>query len=152
MLRKTFSDILCTMCVLLTHRSEDQRGYLLSSFYWGYAVGQIPSVLLTNYIPAKNIFALSIVLASLITILLPWAAEHSFGLCLAGRTLTGLAESAAFPAAFHMYKSWVPSSERTIMITTVMAGIYMVRISIITIEVVGSVRLSCYTSVAVRTG
>lgn len=115
---------------LLYCRNADQRGWLLSAFYWGYTVGQIPSVMLVKYMPAKNLFVLSIAMASLFTLLLPWASEQSFHLGLLARALTGMAESAAFPSAFYLYKSWVPYSEKTIMITVVMAGIYMVRVAL----------------------
>ena len=76
---------------------------------------------------AKDLFVTSIIIASIFTILLPVAVEYSYSWGLVIRTLTGLAESAAFPAAFQLYKNWVPASEKTIMITCVMAGIYMVR-------------------------
>lgn len=84
--------------------------------------------MLTRYMQAKDLFVASIILASIFTILLPVAVEYSYSWALVIRTLTGLAESAAFPAAFQLYKHWVPSSEKTIMITCVMAGIYMVRL------------------------
>ena len=114
------------------YRSEDQKSYLLSSFYWGYAAGQLPAIALTKWLPSKNVFAFSIILASIFTILLPAFAAHSYVWCLTLRCLTGLAESAAFPAAFCLYNSWVPSSERTVMITVVMAGLYMVPNALIT--------------------
>ena len=48
-------------------------------------------------------FACSILIASVLTILLPIAAHVSFRACLVVRACIGLAESAAFPAAYNMY-------------------------------------------------
>lgn len=107
-------------------RSEGQREYVLSSFYWGYAFGQLPSILLSRHVSAKYLFGFSIALASICTLAIPVAAGSSLQLCLLLRAMAGLAESAAFPAAFHLYKSWITSSEKTIMIATVMSGMYMV--------------------------
>ena len=109
-----------------------ERGLMLSSFYWyvlifnahivsskvlspvfnthifcimyrGYTFGQLPS----NYIvqktgAAKMTFACSIFFASFLTVLLPFAANVSFRACLGVRACIGLAESAAFPAAYNM--------------------------------------------------
>ena len=104
--------------------NEYREGLLLSSFYWynqidvmcikftnhfcsieirGYASGQLPS----NYIiqrtgAAKWAFAFSIITASTLTILLPIIAHSSYHLCLVFRAGIGIAESAAFPAAFNL--------------------------------------------------
>lgn len=105
---------------------EYREGLLLSSFYWGYASGQLPS----NYIiqrtgAAKWAFAFSIITASTLTILLPIIAHSSYHLCLVFRAGIGIAESAAFPAAFNLYPKWIPPNEQTLMITCVMSGLYM---------------------------
>lgn len=105
--------------------TEDQRGLMLSAFYWGYAAGQLPSALLVQITGAKYLFAASIFFAAFLTILLPIAAEFSFGAALFLRAITGLAESAAFPATFYMYPKWVPAEEQTSMITMVMSGLYL---------------------------
>mmetsp|Transcript_4847 Transcript_4847/g.7378 ORF Transcript_4847/g.7378 Transcript_4847/m.7378 type:complete len:554 (-) Transcript_4847:25-1686(-) len=105
--------------------TEDQHGVMLSAFYWGYAVGQLPSAFIVQQCGAKPIFAWSILLASILTIILPVASEWSFSAGLIVRAFTGLAESAAFPATFHMYPSWVPEAEQTSMITCVMSGLYL---------------------------
>ena len=104
---------------------------MLSSFYWGYSLGQIPAVLLTKYIPARHLFAISILMASLFTILMPIAVQQSYYWGLLVRAATGIAESAAFPCVFQLYNYWVPNSEKTIMITLVMSGVYLVSTKIV---------------------
>jgi sugar phosphate permease len=105
--------------------TEDQHGIMLSSFYWGYAAGQLPSIFIVHRFGAKYVFAGSIFLAAIMTIILPMAAEVSYFAALVLRALTGLAESAAFPATYHMYPKWVPADEQTSMITVVMSGLYL---------------------------
>eukprot|EP01038_Epipyxis_sp_PR26KG_P017930 gene17930-25087_t len=49
--------------------SETQKGLVLSSFYWGYAAGLLPSSRLTQIYGAKWIFGLSVLIPSALTML-----------------------------------------------------------------------------------
>lgn len=102
--------------------SETEKGLMLSAFYWGYAIGQIPSSRLVQLYGAKTIFGLSILLPSLLTLLMPAACKASFGLALFIRALIGLCESASFPAVFHFFPLWIPLAEKTFLIPTILSG------------------------------
>jgi MFS family permease len=41
------------------------------------------------------------------------------------RVLIGLFESATFPCVFHFFSSWVPTSEKTILIPIILCGVYV---------------------------
>eukprot|EP01031_Cornospumella_fuschlensis_P039369 gene39369-47922_t len=105
--------------------SEARKGLMLSAFYWGYAIGQIPSSRMVQLYGAKVIFGLSILLPSLLTLLMPVACKNSFGLALFIRALIGLCESASFPAVFHFFPLWIPLAEKTLLIPTILSGMYM---------------------------
>eukprot|EP01031_Cornospumella_fuschlensis_P048333 gene48333-59192_t len=96
--------------------SEGEKGLVLSSFYWGYALGQIPSSRFVQMYGAKWIFGLSILVPSILTLFVPLACRGSFGLALFIRALIGLCESASFPAVFHFFPIWIPIKEKTLMI------------------------------------
>jgi len=72
--------------------SESQENLVLSSFYWGYALGQIPSTKLANRYGFKLFFGLSILLPSLLTLLVPLACATNFTLLLLLRAAIGLCE------------------------------------------------------------
>ena len=112
--------------------SETQKGLILSSFYWGYAAGQIPASKFAQIYGAKWLFGASILVSSLLTLLVPSACRHSFYLALIIRALIGFAQSAAFPACYYFFPQWVPNRDKTIMIATFMSVIYVVNISPIT--------------------
>lgn len=105
--------------------TEAQKGLVLSSFYWGYALGQIPSSKFAQFYGAKRLFGFSILIPSLLTLLVPMACRYSFTLALCIRALIGLTESAAFPACYHFFPNWIPNSQKTVMISVFMSGIYV---------------------------
>eukprot|EP01041_Mallomonas_annulata_P012105 gene12105-25395_t len=105
--------------------SETEKGLVLSSFYWGYAIGQIPASQFAQYYGAKWLFGASVLIPSLLTLLVPAACRHSFKLALVIRALIGFAESASFPACYYFFPRWIPNNEKTIMIATFMSGIYL---------------------------
>eukprot|EP01038_Epipyxis_sp_PR26KG_P017929 gene17929-25086_t len=49
--------------------SEAQKGIVLSSFYWGFAAGLLPSSKLAQIYGAKWIFGLSVLIPSALTML-----------------------------------------------------------------------------------
>lgn len=115
-----------------------------SAFYWGYSVGQIPASYVIQRVGAKWIFGLryvpfarcaavalshvavcSVAIPSFLTMLVPVASRHSFGLALFIRCIIGFFESATFPAVFHFFPVWVPQQEKTFMIPAIVSGMYM---------------------------
>eukprot|EP01035_Chromulina_nebulosa_P022315 gene22315-28899_t len=59
------------------HWSDIEKGYVLSSFYWGYALGQIPASIYTQLYGAKWLFGFSILIPSILTLLVPIASTTS---------------------------------------------------------------------------
>lgn len=104
--------------------SLNDQGLVLSSFFWGYAVGQIPGGRLAHRYGAKRVFALSILIPAVLTLLFPIACELSFGLALTLRALTGLCASPTFPCCFNFFYKWVSDKERPSVISTVISGMY----------------------------
>jgi MFS family permease len=74
---------------------------------------------------AKLIFGLSIAIPSLLTLLVPLACRHSFGMALLIRVLIGFFESASFPALYHFFPIWIPTAEKTFMIPFIVSGLYL---------------------------
>lgn len=106
--------------------SETQKGLVLSSFYWGYALGQIPASRYASIYGAKGLFGFSVVVPSLITLLVPAACRTSFGLALFSRAVLGLCESASFPCMYQFFPTWVPIDEKPLLISVMVSGMYIV--------------------------
>ena len=106
--------------------NETQKGYVLSSFYWGYALGQIPAsyLMITGVFSPRWTFGLAILIPSILTLFVPYCARQSYGAALFIRMLIGLIESATFPACFSFFMKWVPRKDKTFMIATMLSGTY----------------------------
>lgn len=57
--------------------SDDEKGYALSAFFWGYAIGQIPASRLAYKLGAKWLLLFSILGSSLLTLTVPVCARSS---------------------------------------------------------------------------
>jgi ACS family glucarate transporter-like MFS transporter/ACS family D-galactonate transporter-like MFS transporter len=94
-----------------------RMGYIFSAFSWAYVLSQLPAGWLLDRFGARRVYAASIFLWSLFTLL-----QSSIGLLgSAGAAITalfvlrfamGAAESPAFPANAKVVASWFPTSER----------------------------------------
>lgn len=105
--------------------SETEKGLILSSFYWGYALGQLPASHFAMLHGAKMMMGLSVLAPSLLSILFPAAAKTSFVLALFVRMLIGLTEACCFPAVFHFFPHWIPTQDKTIMVPATLSGVYL---------------------------
>jgi hypothetical protein len=107
------------------HWSDYQKGFILSSFFWGYSVGQIPATLIAQRYGHKYTFGFAVLFSSFVSLFLPTACHISFSSALCIRALTGLMSSALFPSSYHFFPRWIPLSEKTLMISIFGSGMYM---------------------------
>jgi MFS transporter, ACS family, glucarate transporter len=91
-------------------------GFIFSAFSWAYVLGQLPGGWLLDRYGSKKIYAASIFIWSLFTLLQGgvhflgalWAVPVLFML----RFMVGLAEAPSFPANGRIVAAWFPTSER----------------------------------------
>ena len=91
-------------------------GFIFSAFSWAYVLGQLPGGWLLDRYGSKKIYAISIFVWSLFTLLQGgvhflgalWAVPVLFML----RFMVGLAEAPSFPANGRIVAAWFPTSER----------------------------------------
>ena len=93
-----------------------EMGFIFSAFAWSYVAGQLPGGWILDRFGSKWVYALSITLWSVFTLLQGFvgflaggaAVMTLFGLRLA----VGLAEAPSFPANARIVSAWFPTSER----------------------------------------
>lgn len=90
------------------HISPVEMGYLLSSFFWTYAIGQIVAGWFIDRYPVKWVFAIGFIVWSLATLLTGFAGSLAALLIL--RLILGAGESVAFPAYSKVVASEFPAS------------------------------------------
>lgn len=95
--------------------SPKQQGIMLSSFYYGYAAGQVPSGIIAGKVGGKSLMGLSLIFSSIATLLTHVAATTNVALLIAVRIILGLLLSANYPAAMVLMGYWSYDNENTLL-------------------------------------
>jgi MFS transporter, ACS family, solute carrier family 17 (sodium-dependent inorganic phosphate cotransporter), other len=103
--------------------SASTKGLVLSSFFLGYLLFQLPGGWLANRWGGKLILGVAVLWWSLFTVLTPMAALTSLPVLIAARILMGLGEGAMFPGAYSMFGRWVPTFERSRAVALLLSGV-----------------------------
>lgn len=102
---------------------ESIRSVILSSFFWGYAVTQIPAGALSKRFGPKVILGWSFFVASILTVLTyPLALWGNWQLTTASRVIQGLAQGPIYPCSHVLLSKWAPIEERSRMSAIVYSG------------------------------
>jgi ACS family sodium-dependent inorganic phosphate cotransporter len=104
-----------------TYKDEQLTAVVLSSFYWGYILSQIPGSVLAQRYGGKVVLGWGTFLASLFSVVTPWFVDH-VPLLLCCRFITGLAEGVVFPVVHQLLSQWLPKSERGLVTFTWAGG------------------------------
>ena len=98
------------------HLDPVAMGYVFSAFGWSYVIAQVPGGWLLDRFGSKWVYALSIMIWSVFTMLQGWVGFFSAGtavIVLFGlRFLVGFAEAPSFPANARIVAAWFPGNER----------------------------------------
>ncbi|KAH8412528.1 hypothetical protein KR009_002808, partial [Drosophila setifemur] len=102
--------------------SEPLQGTLLSCYFWGYLVSQIPLAHVAENFSAKWVMLFSVAINVVCTLLTPVFTNLHFGGLILMRVLEGIGGGASFPAMHVMIASWAPPTERMVMSTIIYVG------------------------------
>ncbi len=90
--------------------TDTQVGWMLSAFFWTYALGQVPCGWLADRFGARVMLTMYILLWSLFTGLT--GAAGVFSALLAMRFGFGLGQAGAYPTSANLVSKWIPFSGR----------------------------------------
>lgn len=93
--------------------SATRTGAVLSVFFLGYLLCQIPAGWAARRYGARLLLGISLLLWSLFTLATPLAAGFSFAALIGVRLLMGMGEATMFPGAYALFASWLPATERS---------------------------------------
>ena len=99
------------------------KSLVLSSFFIGYVLFQIPSGWFATRFGGKMLLAWAVIIWSVMTFLTPLAASTSFAALIAVRILMGAGETGAFPASYTLFGRWIPATERSRSISALLSGL-----------------------------
>jgi MFS family permease len=91
--------------------SKSMQGFGLASYFYGYIITQIPGGWLAGKYGGRNILGVTNIIASGLTMLIPFFSQYGY-LALSGcRFFIGLAHGVFWPAMSSIFVSWAPSGE-----------------------------------------
>jgi ACS family sodium-dependent inorganic phosphate cotransporter len=103
--------------------NKTTSGFVMSSFFIGYLLTQVPGGMLAGRFGGKHVLAGGVILWSLFTALTPPAAYLGFGVLIATRILMGMGEGVTFPSIYALFSRWVPVSRRSRAVGLVFSAI-----------------------------
>ncbi|XP_065844106.1 sialin-like [Oscarella lobularis] len=102
--------------------SSNTKGVVLASFFYGYALTNIPGGFLARKYGGKHVFGIGCLCTTILTLFTPLAAYQSPWLLVAIRIGEGIGEGVSYPALIVMLSHWVPPLERTILSNIAFSG------------------------------
>lgn len=98
------------------------QGYILSSFFYGYVITQIPFGILSKKYGAKWFLGIGMLINSVFAFFVPIAAELGVGWLIVCRFIQGLGEGPIVPCTHALLAKWIPPNERSRMGAFIYAG------------------------------
>ena len=103
--------------------SATLQGAVMSAFFVGYLILQIPAGYLSDRFGGKWVLGLGVIFWSLFTLLTPAAAMLGISALLACRFLMGVAESVTWPSIYALYSQWIHPDRRASAVGLMNSGI-----------------------------
>ncbi|KAK7330027.1 hypothetical protein VNO77_24212 [Canavalia gladiata] len=102
--------------------NSSTAGLVQSSFFWGYALSQLPGGWLAKIFGGRNVLEIGVLIWSVATALVPFLAGYMPGLLLS-RILVGIGEGVSPSAATDLIARSIPLEERSRAVAFVFGGL-----------------------------
>lgn len=100
------------------------KGLILSTFFYGYAVSQVPGGMAAQKIGGRRVLLLSFLIWSVTCALMPLDAKR-VSILVVSRLLVGVAQGFIFPSIHTVLAQWVPPHERSRSVSLTTSGMYL---------------------------
>mmetsp|Transcript_13965 Transcript_13965/g.24485 ORF Transcript_13965/g.24485 Transcript_13965/m.24485 type:complete len:437 (+) Transcript_13965:60-1370(+) len=103
---------------------ESVKGTVLSAFFWGYAVSQIPGGWAAQRYGGRRMLILCFLLWSAVSFCTPSDARNTRAIIFA-RVCIGIAQGFLIPSIHTVLSQWIPPHERARAVTLTTSGMYL---------------------------
>ncbi|KAI0979402.1 hypothetical protein GJ496_003715 [Pomphorhynchus laevis] len=97
--------------------TSDVKSHLLSSFFYGYLISEIPAGMLASKYGPKWVMSIAIFVNGICNCLYPLAARAHYGFLIALRVIVGAGCGCLFPAVSQIWSTWAPTPERSFLVS-----------------------------------
>ena len=104
---------------------RSQIGLVLSAFFYSFIGSQLIGGILAKKFSAKNVIAVTLLTASILTILVPICARANVNLLILNRVAHGLVMGIFNPVIAHLASHWAPEQEKNLIISLPYCGTYI---------------------------
>ncbi|KAI0527052.1 hypothetical protein KFK09_002648 [Dendrobium nobile] len=104
--------------------NQSSKGMILSTFYYGYVLSQIPGGWAAQSLGGRRILLLSFLLWSSTCALVPLD-PNRINILVVARLLVGIAQGFIFPSIHTVLAQWVPPHERSRSVSLTTSGMYL---------------------------
>ena len=101
---------------------ENIVGLILGSFYYGYICTQIVGGRAAELSNVKYIYGVSLLLAGLLTFLIPTVSYWDYRALLTVRIAMGFVMGVGFPSGYALLRAWAPPNERSMVISLALSA------------------------------
>lgn len=99
-----------------------EQNIILGSFFWGYILTELPGGRLAELIGGRRVFGHSMLWASALTLVTPFAAMLHYSALITVRVLLGFFLGASWPAIHPMAAVWIKPLDRSKFMANMMAS------------------------------
>ncbi|XP_042387811.1 probable anion transporter 7 [Zingiber officinale] len=104
--------------------NQSSKGLILSVFYYGYVVSQVPGGFAAQYVGGRRVLLFSFLLWSLTCAFAPLDIGK-VNMMVVARFLVGVAQGFIFPSIHTILAQWVPPHERSRSVSLTTSGMYL---------------------------
>lgn len=103
---------------------EGTKGVVMSAFYWGYGISQIPGGIAAQRYGGTRVLTVCFAMWSMASLLTPGNASSTIWLMIA-RCIVGISQGFLIPSVHTIVSSWVPAEERAKSVSLITSGMYL---------------------------
>ncbi|CAH2092904.1 unnamed protein product [Euphydryas editha] len=102
--------------------TAQEQAYILSGYFWGYAVTSFFSGFTAELFGPRKIVFFTMLITAILTILTPEAAKVNYLLLVFIRVIIGLAAGFLFPSLHALVAHWAPPAEKGKFVSALLGG------------------------------
>ncbi|XP_066974703.1 putative inorganic phosphate cotransporter [Macrobrachium rosenbergii] len=104
---------------------ETTQGMILGCFFYGYTVGNLLGIIVSQYLGGRVTLGVSVLSVSIVSLLSPVCVRTSTALFVGLRIVSGVFQGPLYPSMFTLMAAWIPPKDKASFSSIVFVGNHM---------------------------